>query len=285
MKRIFAIAVAVSFLGFLDAAHGQDQQEQPAVDPPAKAPIKLPESESAAIFTMEYSGGLRLPTPKGWTQPPYLQVFADGRVVNGANSPEGKAHEFQLKPEQLQDFLKQVVDGNEFYKIDSDTITEAVKKAGGPMIADATTLEVTVELPRGSHEVRVYAAGSAARDLPKVKSLQQLVKVEKLGRNLVLAAIAGGYEKIDRALLKVNKQLKEKGLDPMTIKELYTCKQQDGTLTINFNRKYYNDDGRWRNWVNAKFTAKGDDENVEVKTNIIKDKAQQATKAAKPDKE
>ena len=273
MKRIFAIAVVASLIGFFATANGQSQTKLPDSDAAAQNQVKLPESKTAAVFTMEYSGGFRRATPKDWVKQPHLQVFADGRVVNAASTPEEEDYEFQLKPKQLQEFLKQVVDRNKFYELDTDKIKKEIAAAGqAARIADASTLELKVELPRGSHAVSIYAIKSTAKQFPKIKGLQQIARIENLGRNLVLTANAGGYEKVDRALLKVNEQLKEKGLDLMTINELYTCKQQDGILTINFNRKYYNKDGQWRDWINAKFTAEGDDESVEVKTNIETDK-------------
>ena len=287
MKQIFAIAVAVSFFGILAAANGQSQTKtkevKPAAEQTAPDKIKLPESQTTAILTMEYSGGFGLPPAEDdWVKPPFLQVFADGRVVNGASSPEEKPYEFKLKPEQLQDLLKQVIEENKFYEIDAGKITNAVKAAGGPKLADATTLEVKLELPQGSHEVSVYAPRITAKQLPKIKGLQQVANIEILGRKLVLVAVAGGYENVDQALTKVNKQLKEKGLDLMTPNELYTCKRKDGVLTMNFNRKYYNENGRWKDWINAKFTDNGDQETVEIKTNIGQDKKKPTQPKKKP---
>lgn len=274
MKQIFALAIAVSFFGLLTSAHGQD-------------PLKLPTSETAAVFEMEFSGGFRRPDPAGWVKKPYLQVFADGRVVNNPNSPQLQAYEFKLKPEQLRNFLKQVVIDNKFYEIDTDKIKQEMAATGQRvLIADAPSLSISMELAQGSHQTRVYALSSVAKQHPKIKGLQQLEKIQRLGRQLVYTATAGGYDQVEKALKKVNQQLKEKGLDLMTLDELYTCRQKDGVLTINFNRKYYQPNGRWRDWINAKFTAKGDEEDVEIKTNIDKDKTmtKPVEKAAAPSK-
>jgi len=260
MKQVFAITIAIFLFGFLTSAHGQD-------------PLKLPASETAAVFTMEFSGGFRRQNPDGWVKKPYLQVFADGRVVNNPNSPQLQAYEFQLKPEQLRNFLQQVVVDNKFYEIDFDEIKKEIATTGRRfLIADAPTLSISMDLAQGSHKTSAYALSSTARQHPKIEGLQQLSKIQTLGRQLVFTATAGGFDQVENALLKVNKKLEEKGLDLMTSKDLNSCRRKDGTLTINFNRKYRSNNGRWRDWVNAKFTAKGDEENVEISTNIGKEK-------------
>ena len=293
MKRIFAIAIAVSIFSLSTAAQGQTRQQQPESKTAAQDKIELPESETTAVFTMEFSGGLLRPGAEASARRPFLQVFADGRVVTPKVFGDGEVNEFQLNPEQLQDFLNQVVNENQFYELDTDKIKEQIAAAGPiAIIADAPTLELSMELPRGTHAVNAYTPKSTSKQLPKVESVKQIADIEDLGRQLSLVANAGGYEKLERALTKVNEQLKEKGLDLMTVNELYTCREKDGILTINFNRKYYNEDGRWRDWVNAKFTVDGDEENVEIKTNINKANAKEtddtkkkmkpAKKAAQP---
>ena len=286
MKRIFAIAVAVSILGLFSTANGQGQAKTPEAKTPAKDQVKLPESKTTAVFTIEFSGGFRLPNDKD--RKPFLQVFADGRVVTPPRFPATEANEFQLKPEQLQTFLRQVVNENKFYELDTDKIKEEVAAAGPvAFVADAPTLEISMELPRGAHAVSAYTPKSTSKQLPKVDGIKRIANIEELGRQLSLVAIAGGYETIERALLKVNEQLKEKELELMTINELYTCKRKDGVLTINFNRKYYQKDGRWRDWINAKVTVNGDEEGVEIKTNIgqSKKKVKPQKKAAKSSKQ
>ena len=273
MNRIFAIAIAVSIFGFLTAAHGQDPEKPPESETTVQEPIKLPDSETTAIFTMKYSGGFTSPLPNGKVKLPFLQVFANGRVVTPPSFNEEKANEFKLKPEQLQKFLKQVVNENQFYKLDTDKIKEEIAAAGPiPFVADAPTLEISMELPRGAHAVKAYTPKSTSKQLPNVKSVKQIANIEDIGRQFYLIATAGGYEKIERALVRANEQLKEKGLDLMTMNELYTCKRKDGVLTINFNRKYYKADGRWRDWINAKVTVDGDKQEVEIKTNIGEEK-------------
>ena len=278
MKHFFAIAIAVSMFGFLTAANGQDQPAQPTAEPPAQDKIKLPESETTAVFTMKYTSRSGMSIPKGKVRQPFLQIFADGRVVTPPKLNEEKANEFQLKPEQLQDLLKQIVNKNQFYELDTDKIKADVTAAGPiPVMADAPTLELSMELPRGSHAVSAYTPRSTSKQLPKVKSIKQIANIEGLGRQLSLVASVGGYEKLEQALSKVNEQLNEKGLDLMTVNELYTCNRKDGILTINFNRKYYKEDGRWRDWINAKYTVDGGEENVEIKTNVNKAKENKKT--------
>ena len=286
MNRFFAIAIAVFLFGFLTSAHGQDPVKPPESEATAQDKVKLPESETTAVFKMEFSGGFSGPLPKT-PREPFLQIFADGRVVAPPNLPDGEPNEFQMTPEQLQTFLKQVVNDNKFYELDTDKIKEDVAAAGpAAVIADAPTLKISMDLPRGTHSVSAYTPRSTANQLTKVKSIKHVANIEDLGRKLTLVAKVGGYEKVEDALSKVNEQLKEKGLDLMTMNELYTCKEKDGILTINFNRKYYNENGRWRDWINAKFTIDGDEENVEIKTNkdIDKAKVKPEKQADKPDK-
>ena len=136
------------------------------------------------------------------------------------------------------------------------------------MIADAATVDLKMELARGTHELSVYAPRTAAKQFPKIEALQHVAKIETLGRQLGLIAAAGGYENVEKALTMTNAALEEKGLDPMTIDDLYTCKTNDETLTINFNKKFYMPNGRWRDWINVKYIDNGDEEAAEVKTNI-----------------
>ena len=287
MKRIFAIAIAVSFFGFLSAAQAQDAAKMPEAETPVQKDVKLPELETTVVFTMEYTGGFRPPNPGNNAKKPALQIFADGRVVAPSRRPNEEDNEFQMTPEQLQAFLKKVVNENKFYELDTDKIKDDI--AAEPpiaMIADAPSLKISMELPQGKNSVRANSPRSAAKQLPKVKSVNRIANIEDLGRRLTLVASAGGYETIERALTKVNEQLKEKKLDLMTVNEIYTAGEKDGILTINFNRKYYNENGRWKDWINAKFTVDGDKENVDIKTNIGKEKkngapARSTTKPAK----
>ena len=282
MKPILTIAIVASILGFVTAAQGQDQENQ--TKPAAEKPIELPESGSTAVFTMEFSGGFR-PQAADLPRDPHLQIFADGRVVIPQESEDGKPGEFKLTPKQLQDFLKQVVNKNQFYELDTEKIKADVAAAGpAARIADAPTLEITMNLPGRIHAVSVYTPKSTAKQLPKVKSIQQIAKIKALGDKLFLVARAGGYKNVERALSQVNEKLKEKGLDLMTVDQLYTCRTKDEVMTINFNRKYYKPNGRWRDWVDAKFIVDGDDENVVIKTNIDKDKKESKPpkKAVKP---
>ena len=291
MKPFFAIAIVTSILGFVTAANGQGQ-EKPAEsksETTTKKQIELPESESTAVFTMKFAGGYRGALPDT-PREPHLQIFADGRVVTPSEAPGGTPSEIKLTPKQLQDFLEQVVNKNRFYDLGTEKIKEDIE-AAAPIarIADAPTLEVLMDLPRGAHAVSVYTPKSVAKQLPKVKSIQQIAKIKELGDQLFLVTRAGGYEKVERALSKVNKQLKERGLDLMTLNELYTCRTKDDILTINFNRKYYKENGRWRDWINANFIIDGDNEEVVIKTNIEKDKgkdkAKDVDKGTKKDKE
>ena len=256
MKRILAIAIATSISGFLTTANGQDQ-------------VKLPESETTAVFTMEFLNRpeSRLPRLDGTALKPYLQVFANGRVVSPRRFPSRKVNELQLTPEQLQTFLKQVVKENQFYELNTEKIKEDIAAAGlGAIMTDTPNLKISMELPRGAHAIQVCKPKSSAKKPLKVKSMLQFAKIKGAARKLALATDAGGFGEIEPALLKVNEQLKEKGFDPMTSDEIYFCGHKAGTLRIHFNRKYFDENGRVINWVDVTFTDNGDEEAVEIRT-------------------
>lgn len=258
-SKMNQILLTVAFsVAIVSTAHAQD-------------PLKLPESEKVVIFKMDFSGGLQMPAAKV-AKDPYLQIFADGRVLYSPNSPKHESAEFKLNEQQLNALLVELVDERKFFDIDSKDIAADIKATGQHvMVADAPTVELAMELAERDHEISVYAPSFAATQFPNIESLQHVAKLEKLGRRLVLIAKMGGYERVETALAKVNEELKKKELQLMTVEELQSCKTKDGKTTITFNRKFYKPDGRWRDYIDAKFIVDGDEESVKVKSNIGKE--------------
>ena len=255
MKQIFAIAIAISLFGFLSAAQAQEPEKLPEANLPNQDQVELPESE-AAVFKMEFSRKRRLHKLPGAVRHPYLQVFADGRVVSSTFLNE--VNEIRLTPEQLQVFLNQVVNENHFYELD------IAPPPATP--SDAGTLKISIELARGTRAIVVDAAKSTDKQPLKTDSLKQIAKIEDLGRKLALTADAGGFENIERALSKVNEQLKAKKLGQMSVNEIYRANQKNDTVTIFFNRKITDENGSLLNWVNARYTDTGDEEAVKIST-------------------
>ncbi len=63
----------------------------------------------------------------------------------------------------------------------------------------------------------------------------------------------------------------------MTLQDLQSCRQKNDKLTIRFNKKFYEENGSWRDWINAKFIIiDGDDEAVEIESNMAEKKSPQA---------
>ena len=229
--------------------------------------------------------------PQTGVRKPSLQVFADGRVVNNPSSPKGETYEFQLTEKQLNTFLTQVVIENKFYELNNDEITKemkladqrvtevhpSVKRIPRRRVADAPSTVISMGLTRGSNSVSLYASSTIKKSHPKIESIQRFAKIEKIAKLLVHVAVAGGYEKVERAMLKVNKRLQEKGLQSMTLQDLQSCRQKNDKLTIRFNKKFYEENGSWRDWINAKFIIiDGDDEAVEIESNMAEKKSPQA---------
>lgn len=241
----------------------------------AQEDFELPNDETTPVFSMEYVGGMRAPRrnplPEGWEKKPYLQIFADGRIVNSPNAPEYPAYEIQLNEAELNEILSQIVTENKFYEIDVEQIKKEQAAAGRrAIIADAPALKFSMELGRGTHSFRFMTPSSSATQHPNIEALQHVAAIEKIGKRLVAVAIGGGYENIERALGKVNEDLEKDGIDPLTMDDLSYCRERDGVISITFNKKFYLPNGRWRDYVTGTFTIDGDDESVKITSKITK---------------
>ena len=243
----------------------------------AQEGFELPAEGDTPIFTMEFgTAGLRMPRknplPADWVKKPYLQIFADGRVLKSPNAPEYPAYEIQLNEEELNAFLDKVVNEHKFYEIDLDEIAkekaEAAKGKGGigiaPRMADAPGITFSMELGRGSHSYQTSSAKSSARLYPNIEALQNIVAIENAARRMVFVAVAGGFDNLERALEKVNEGLEAEGHEPMTMDLLVGCRKRKGVTTITFSRKTRNAQDRRQHWVNGSFIIDGDDESVKV---------------------
>jgi len=266
MRLLTSIFLAL-FFGVCCSAVGQEVFE-------------LPAEKDTPVFTMKFSSaGLEMPRknplPADWVKKPYLQIFADGRVLNSPNAPEHPAYEIQLNEEELNAFLNKVVNEHKFYEIDLKKIekqkAEVAKGRGGvgivPIMADAPTITFSMELGRGNHTYQISSAKSSARHFPDIEGLQNAVAIEDAARRMVHVAIGGGFENIERALEKVNEGLETDGHEPMTMNELARCSERDGVTTIIFSWKNRDAQGRFRDWVNGTFTIDGDDETVKISSN------------------
>ena len=231
----------------------------------AQEGFELPAEGDTPIFTMEFgTAGLRMPRknplPADWVKKPYLQIFADGRVLNSPNAPEYPAYEIQLNEEELNAFLDKVVNELNFYEIDLEKIAKEKAEAnkGGvgiaPRMADAPGITFSMELGRGSHSYQTSSAKSSARHYPNIEALQNIVAIENAARQMVFVAIAGGQANVEHALELVNEALEAKGREPMAIDALSSCFDRNGVVEISFIQGI----------VCGKFTVDGDRETVKI---------------------
>jgi hypothetical protein len=132
--------------------------------------------------------------------PADLTIRANGSVTVGPRFSQGKLTAGQLQPERLQELLSSVIDDNDFFNFESQTVEEAViaaverRKAAvqsaeaiavpsGPPYIDAGTTVILIAADGKRHEVRYHGLFAAAQDFPEIKALGQLraIELELLG--------------------------------------------------------------------------------------------------------
>lgn len=216
---------------------GTEKGGQDASNAQSKDDIKLPEGQESPILVFDQAGGFR----RGPKLDPNFQLFADGRVV-ALNS--STPFEFKLKKADVQKLLQFVVADHNAYDLDSDKLLDAMKAQGKPpnqIIADATSATLKLELPRGKHEVSVYALFLAEKNFPKIEGLGHLAAIERRCNQIVALQILG--DKKNPVMKFINDEIKRQGLkiDPVKIEELRRCsKREGGQVQATFERKQPN---------------------------------------------
>jgi hypothetical protein len=199
MKNGLCIALCCAF-GLLIPSFNIRAQEE-------KQMIKFPAAKDQPVIVLKYTGGFRAPDPVGFTPSPFLQVFADGRVVTGQNEPKQPIFEVKLDPAEVEKLADFMVNVHKFNELDSKKIAARIEAIPDRMrIADAPMTEITLTTEKGSHTCAVYALGLAAREMKSIEEVGRLFKIE--GRLKALHCIATlGLEKAEALTAEANKFL------------------------------------------------------------------------------
>lgn len=241
LKTHCLLAVMLAFTSILQTNQSQGAVQDPekttesksATDDPKQA-IELPQGQETPILVFDQAGGFR----RGPKLDPNFELYDDGRVrALNANKP----FEFKLKREAVGKLLQFVINEHKAYDLDSDKLLNTMKAQGKPpnqIIADATSATLKLDLPRGKHEVSVYALFLAARNFPKIEGLAHLAAIEKRLNQIVALQILG--DKKETVMKFINDEIKRQGLkiDPVKIEELRRCSKRDsGHVQATFERK------------------------------------------------
>lgn len=200
--------------------------------------IKFRTDPQHAVITMDVTGGFRAPTPPNFKRQPTLQVFGNGRIVCGTQSPNRQSHEGRLTPEQLQQLVEWLVREEKFLEISSAQITQELDGYQS-LMADGPTTTIKTQLTEQAHEHSVYTLKQTARDLPDATGLQTLARIEARLRSVKQLGDIGSQEVLDSALAMVNQHLEQELPDanPWTAEQLRTIQRSpNGGLVLTFSR-------------------------------------------------
>lgn len=216
----------------------QAQEAQESMKKQSDVKSLIPDDPEHRLILWDLSGGFRRPLPDDFEKLPTLQIFADGRVVSGANGPELENGEARLSEEELTDLMEFVVDECEFFETSQAELRELLKDYRSPL-ADGMTTDLNVETVRDQQSISIYALRMAANAFPESEGLQHLSQLEARLKTLKLLADAGGQDGLKTVLEKVNQQLKVEGSDvTMTPANLVAASRfKDGRLTMRFHQR------------------------------------------------
>ncbi len=199
LRSMLVTLTAVTLVGIVNAQDKTLTEEQ-------SSNIQLPMDTDHLVFEFDTLGGFRVATPPSFEPTPALRVYADGRVVTGSSSPTIVGGEGTITDTELKRFLNLVVNKERFYEMSSAGIKEKMTSAVVPMMMDGATSKFTIDLPKGTHSVEIYALNLAAKHFAHVSEIQQLVAIEKQCRQLIARINLGDPELTKQLLRAVNQK-------------------------------------------------------------------------------
>ncbi|MEL7500271.1 MAG: hypothetical protein AAFN77_21930 [Planctomycetota bacterium] len=238
-------------------AAGQETEPQAADEK-----IELPKNQKEPVFIYDNAGGFRR-IPKKHKD---FQVFADGRVL--ATNDDG-AREIQLDDDQLQELLQFVVNQHNALKYSTEGLVAEMKKVGKlpqDQIADATSAEVSINLPKGKNSFSVYALFLAQKQFPKIKGIHDLAAIKKKVGQLVAIDVLG--DRKQKILDFVNAEIKKQGLKlkPVSIKDLSGASEfKNGGFQANFQRPQPNPENTNSAVININYYQKSKEDQPVVR--------------------
>lgn len=199
----------------------------------------IPSNSDHRLILWDLTGGLRAPLPDDFEPLPTLQIFADGRVISGSNSPEIENGEMKLDDEALLKLMRFVVDEQRYFETSQEDLRRQLEDHR-PALADGLTSEFEVETASNQQSISIYALRMTARAYPDYQPLQRLANIEQRFRELKLIAGAGGPTAIQELLKSVNDQLKDSDptVAPLSTESLTSAvRYKDGRMMVRFYRK------------------------------------------------
>lgn len=236
-KRLFAACFAVAAIAsactFSSQTMASPTQEAEVKAQESKK-IELPANQKTPVFTFNQAGGFRR-SPKMTVD---FELYADG-TIKAQNGD--KTLQFKLSKDRLQSFLQFVVNEQRVYDFTTKGLEEEMKKLGklaSEQIADASSAEVKLDLPKGKHEFSVYALFFARKDFEQqVAGVKSLAAIEFLCGQLVAKHVLGAKSQL--VIDTINAEIKKQGLkiDPVSMKELRRASESsNGRLQASFER-------------------------------------------------
>ncbi|MDA7492946.1 hypothetical protein N8510_02505 [bacterium] len=211
------------------------------------APYALPENGNEVIFAYDLKNGF---TPPRQNNAPAFLIRANGKIEMPSLYGEGRNVKGQLSANELQAFLKFVIEENKFLEFDASTvqgqIEEIREKRKVPQIADAPDTVIELKIPGHTQSVRQPAVGMPS-EFKEVTSLQQLLAIRKGVNRLMGETRVGGKKGIKNLLGTVNQKLKEDYPDvaPLTMSDFSgSYLKRDGSISATISRRGEGDDGK-----------------------------------------
>jgi len=197
--------------------------------------IKIDSKDPVFVYGTS-GGGETSPPIAGRNHQPKIQIFSDGRVVaiGGQGNPN---MESKFSENELTEFLDFVVNKNKLYQLDSADIKKQIADQNKLSVLDANSSVFTIDLPKGKHEVEVYALWNVARRFPEMLEIKRLTAVEKRCQLEISKIQLGGDA--DKVLQLVNKKVDELGLklSPFTLKDMRLASRMgNGRFQVSFQR-------------------------------------------------
>ncbi|MES9881005.1 MAG: hypothetical protein ABW185_09005 [Sedimenticola sp.] len=191
---------------------------------------------------------------------PLLRIYRSGRLVLGNPSGRGKRITTTLPPQQLKQLLMRIVEEQRFMEISTEKVKSAIASAATTtgrlfLVADSGTSLFRVTQSAVPYEVRVYALATAARRYPSIRSLQNLLNIQKMLRDIIIRARIGGEARMLEELQRANSALLRSypQARPLSLEHLQqVVSDTEGNLTLYFYRREMDDRGRLMSDVQVK---------------------------------
>ncbi|QDU38317.1 hypothetical protein Mal4_26440 [Maioricimonas rarisocia] len=184
----------------------------------------LPPQPTAVVLSMTI-----LPPDGGAdvSAPPWMEVFADGRVIVRGEHPGDPTTRGHLTRAQLQSLVSEVVGEQQLLSCDTLLLQEQLQLAGARRgisanVEGASTTVLQIVTRDRTHEITCQAVPLLERRFPEVDAMQRLAHCRRRMLNLAAIVRAGGETAAVQLCDAVNRQLASDwpDIDPVTPEDL-----------------------------------------------------------------